>query len=146
MFFLIVGDGTEYSVVQEYIKKHNRNNIKLIRRLPKDDYDSMVGACDVGMIFLDHRFTIPNFPSRLLSYMQAKIPVIAATDVHTDVGTVVVNGGFGWWCESNDSLPFKRMINQVLKDNLTEKGINGFDYLKKNYTSELSFSIIVSHL
>ncbi|EKC47374.1 hypothetical protein OBE_15744, partial [human gut metagenome] len=48
-----------------------------MRRLPKEDYDIMVAACDVGMIFLDYRFTIPNFPSRLLSYMQAKIPVLA---------------------------------------------------------------------
>ena len=28
------------------------------------------------MIFLDSRFTIPNFPSRLLSYLQAGLPVI----------------------------------------------------------------------
>ena len=43
-------------------------NMKLMSKLPKDDYDRMVAACDVGLIFLDHRFTIPNFPSRLLLY------------------------------------------------------------------------------
>ena len=51
--------------------------MKLMQRLPKEDYDRLVAACDVGMIFLDHRFTIPNFPSRLLGYMQAGLPVLA---------------------------------------------------------------------
>ena len=44
----------------------------------KEDYELMISACDVGLIFLDHRFTIPNFPSRLLAYMQAGLPVLQA--------------------------------------------------------------------
>lgn len=43
-------------------------NVKLMSRLPKEDYDAMIGSYDDVMIFLDHRFTIPNFPSRLLLY------------------------------------------------------------------------------
>ena len=66
-------------------------------------------------IFLDHRFTIPNFPSRLLGYMQAKLPVLACTDKNTDIGKVVVEGGFGWWCESNDVGEFGRVVERVLK-------------------------------
>ena len=66
-YFLIVGDGTEYGKIEEFVKSSNQNNIRLMKRLPQEDYDTMVGACDVGMIFLDHRFTIPNFPSRVLS-------------------------------------------------------------------------------
>ena len=57
-----------------------------MRSLPKADYETIVASCDVGMIFLDHRFTIPNFPSRMLSYMKAKIPILAVTDPNTDVG------------------------------------------------------------
>ena len=77
VFFLIVGNGTEYRVLEEYAQTTGQKNLKLMQRLPKEDYDNLVGACDVGLIFLDYRFTIPNFPSRLLSYMQAKLPVLA---------------------------------------------------------------------
>ena len=90
VFFLIVGDGTEFAKIEAYVNEDKPSNVKLMKRLPKEDYDKMVGACDVGMIFLDHRFTIPNFPSRLLSYMQAKIPVLACTDVNTDIGKIAV--------------------------------------------------------
>lgn len=67
VFFLIVGDGTEYGKLEDYYKNSNQKNMKLMKRLPKENYDRMVAACDVGMIFLDHRFAIPNFPRRLLS-------------------------------------------------------------------------------
>ena len=106
-FFLIIGDGTEYERFESFISENHPDNVKLMRRLPKEDYDKLVAASDVGMIFLDHRFTIPNFPSRLLNYMQAKVPVLACTDPNTDIGKVIEEGGFGWWCESNDAVAFQ---------------------------------------
>ena len=141
VFFLIVGDGTEYHLLGDYVEKEKPTRVKLMRRLPKEDYDTLVGACDVGMIFLDHRFTIPNFPSRLLSYMQAKLPVLAATDPNTDVGNVIVEGGFGWWCESNDLQGFIRIL---LTDFDKAMGNISFDYLKKHYSVEESYRTIES--
>ena len=85
-----------------------------MRRLPKEDYDRMIGSCDVGLLFLDYRFTIPNFPSRMLSYMSAKLPVLACTDRNTDVGKVITDGKFGWWCESGNVEVFYRMIKNIV--------------------------------
>lgn len=141
-FFLIVGDGTEYGVLERYMEHHKPANVKLMKRLPKEDYDTMVGACDVGLIFLDHRFTIPNFPSRLLAYMQAKLPVLACTDPNTDIGKVIVNGGFGWWCESKNAQDFEGIIIRTKKYDIKALGKAAYDYLKDNYTVELSYSII----
>lgn len=135
VFFLVVGNGTEFGKLEAYANDAGHKNFKLMSRLPKDDYDTMVGACDVGLIFLDHRFTIPNFPSRLLSYMQAKIPVLAVTDPNTDLGKVIVDGGFGWWCESNDAGAFKGLVESAVHAGTGTMGENGFDYLKKYYCS-----------
>lgn len=142
-YFLIVGDGTEYGVLESYVESEKPQNVKLMKRLPKDDYDTMVGACDVGLIFLDHRFTIPNFPSRLLAYMQAKLPVLAATDPNTDIGKVIVDGGFGWWCESNDAEKVKLLIQSAAAtDNEMAKN-NGWEYLKRNYSTAQSYNVIM---
>lgn len=132
-YFLIVGDGTEYGKLEAYLNEEKPNNMKLLQRLPKEDYDRMVAACDVGLIFLDHRFTIPNFPSRLLSYMQAGLPVIACTDPNTDIGTTIVDGGFGWWCESNDSKTFLALVNKVQNKNIFEYKENAWRYLNRFY-------------
>ena len=145
-YFLVVGDGTEYRKLDEYASSANQENFKLMKRLPKNDYDTMVGACDVGMIFLDHRFTIPNFPSRLLSYMSAKLPVLAVTDPNTDIGKTVVDGGFGWWCESNDSADFVKAVEEALKADISDMAEAEFGFLQKSYSSDNVYSIIRSLL
>lgn len=131
ILFIIVGDGTEFGKIETFMSREKPANVRLMRKLPKDEYDKLVAACDVGLIFLDHRFTIPNFPSRLLGYMQAKIPVFAITDPNTDIGKIVVDGGFGWWCESNDVDSVANTIELIVKNlqklvdnNLREKEFN----------------------
>lgn len=142
VFFLIVGDGTEYKKIENFIEEENLQNVTLLRRLPKDDYDKMIAVCDVGMIFLDHRFTIPNFPSRLLAYMQAALPVLACTDPNTDIRQVIEEGEFGWWCESNDMASFDVLISSILTDDLKRKGDNGYAYLKAHYSVAASYAVI----
>lgn len=145
MFFMIIGDGTEYSKLQRYMQEEKSSNMRLQKRLPKDDYDAMVAACDVGMIFLDHRFTIPNFPSRILGYMQARIPVLACTDPNTDVGKVITEGGFGWWCESNSVENFARIISDICSLDLKPLGDNGYRLLNEKYAVQKSYDIIMKH-
>lgn len=141
--FLVVGDGTEYGLVEEYTRS-NQRNVMLMKHLPKEDYDTMVGACDVGLIFLDHRFTIPNFPSRLLTYMQAKLPIFACTDSNTDIGKIIINGGFGWWVESDDVDKVRNCIEKILSEDLIEKGNKGFLYEKAHYSIHKTYETIIA--
>lgn len=142
-YFFVVGDGTEYGKIENFFREEKPMNMQLIQRLPKDEFEQLVAACDVGMIFLDHRFTIPNFPSRLLSYMQAAIPVLACTDPNTDIGEVITDGGFGWWCESNDVNVFCGTVDGICTGYKDPKGQNGYDLLKKEYSSEVGYKIIM---
>lgn len=148
VFFLIIGSGTEYRKLKAFVNKSKQQNVKLMSGLPKEDYDRMVGICDVGMIFLDYRFTIPNFPSRLLTYMQAGLPVFAATDVNTDIGKIITENGFGWWCESKLSniTEFRGIVKEIVNldiEKLFNKGRQGFDYLKAEYSVENACKIII---
>ena len=145
-YFLIVGAGTEYGKLEQFVSSEKPTNVKLMKRLPKEDYDTMVGACDVGLIFLDHRFTIPNFPSRLLAYMQAKLPVLAVTDPNTDIGKVIVDGGFGWWCESDDADGFYACVNKAISSKTILIGENGYSFLRENYTVQRSYQMILQKI
>lgn len=145
-YFLIVGDGTEFGKIEAYVNKDKPSNVRLMKKLPKEDYDKMVGACDVGMIFLDHRFTIPNFPSRLLSYMQAKIPVLAVTDPNTDIGKVIVDSGFGWWCESDDVGAFTKNVEQIINRDNNDVRKKEWSYLNENYSVNKGYEIIIHHI
>lgn len=147
VFFLIVGSGTEYTKLQNFMDENKYFNMKLYNYMSKEDFDELVKACDVGMIFLDRRFTIPNFPSRLLTYQEFSKPVIAATDPNTDIGSIIEGGEFGFWCISGELEEFNNKLNYMItnKDVLEKMGINSRRYLENHYTVSIAREIIMNH-
>ncbi|WP_304236008.1 glycosyltransferase family 4 protein [Jiulongibacter sediminis] len=147
-FFLIVGSGTEYKKIESFIKKINSKNSRLLGYLPKNEFDELLSTADVGLVFLDYRFTIPNFPSRLLSYLEFKIPVLLATDVSTDIGAIAEENNFGLWAQSNDISTFNTHLNFFLENKKLriKMGEAGFDFLKKNYSISISYEKIISKI
>jgi glycosyltransferase involved in cell wall biosynthesis len=148
IFFLIVGSGTEYGRIQAHLEIGQHPNAKLIRILPKDEYDVLLAECDVGLIFLDPRFTVPNFPSRLTAYMEAAIPMIAATDTSTDIKDVLLESGSGIWVQNGDLDGFMGAVDRLSKDTVLRHrmGQKGREYLEKHYTVSRAYEIIMSHL
>lgn len=134
-YFVIAGSGTERHLLEKYIKEEKPSHVKLLEQLPKDEYDKMIACCDVGLIFLDHRFTIPNFPSRLLSYMQADLPVLACTDPNTDIGKVITDGNFGWWHESDSAEGFSQLIDEIASSNILEYKNKSREYICHFYSA-----------
>ena len=145
-FFFICGSGTEFPALQAFAETEDLPNVKVLSSLPHDDYEDMVPACDVGLLFLDCRFTIPNFPSRLLSYMQARLPVLCCTDPNTDVGDVCQGGGFGWKCLSNDVSSFCTAVDSACAADREAMGAKSYEYLLANYTAEQGCRIIMKGL
>ncbi len=146
IFILIVGSGTEYHKIENAIQQFKLKNTALYNYMPKEEYDCLLQVCDVGMIFLDYRFTIPNFPSRLLAYMEAKKPILAIVDEATDVGKVIEEGHFGWSCKSNSVDVVKQKIEKIIESHdLQEYGTNAYEYLIKNYTVQECYEVIMKH-
>lgn len=145
-YFVLVGNGTEYNKLDTWVKVQNsKNSVKLMQRLPVEDYDILVRSCDVGLIFLDHRFTIPNYPSRLLSYLENKMPVVCATDVNTDIGKIAEKNGYGYWCESEKPEDFTALVDKMLVADRKAMGEKGYQFLKENYLVEHTYNVIMSH-
>lgn len=144
IFFVIAGSGTEFSKVLSWFNTNNPRNAKLLAGMPNKEYNKLIQSCDVGMIFLDRRFTIPNFPSRLLSFLENKMPVIAATDPNTDLGKIMEENKFGLWSENGNLKGFTQNID-ILKQPIVRStmGGNGYNYLLKNYTVTHSYSTIL---
>jgi glycosyltransferase involved in cell wall biosynthesis len=146
-FFLIVGDGTEYQNFINWIQKESIDNTLLIKELQKSEFDEIINLSHVGLIFLNPLFTIPNFPSRILSYMQNSLPVICATDIVTDIGEIAVENNFGYKCLTSDLDIFFEYVVKLLNYELrTKMGINAFNYLKKEYDVQISYEKIIQKI
>lgn len=145
-FFLVVGNGTEYQKLSMWYSNSCAENVRLMAKISKEDYEMLVKACDIGMIFLDHRFSIPNYPSRLLDYLKNKLPVICATDVNTDIGKIAEENGYGYWCESVKPEDFTALVDKVLASDRKVMGERGYCYLKNHYLVDNSYETIMKHL
>ena len=146
--FLIVGNGTEYHKLENWFINTKTDNVSLFPRLPKEDYDALVQSCDIGLIFLDHRFQIPNYPSRLLSYLEYKMPIIAATDINTDIVTIAEKNGYGYCCESKYVESFTACVNKYITtpDTIRKMGERGYQFLLDNYQVDSTYQKIISHI
>ncbi len=144
--FLIVGNGYDYPKLEAWHRENRQKSVSLFQRLPKADYDQLANACDVGLIFLDYRFTIPNYPSRLLPYLMNKKPILAATDPNSDIGSIAEANGYGIWSPSNDVKAFTEALNRMLKSDLHSMGEKGYEFYLNNYTTQHTYNAIISHL
>jgi len=148
VFFLIVGSGTEFERVRCFFDKNKPLNAKLLKGLQKVDYDILLNACDVGLIFLHKNFTIPNIPCRLLSYLEMGMPVIAATDVNTDLNDIITNSKCGYWLESGDDEAMQKAISNMMSNQLffNEMKINGLNLLHNEYTVTRTYDLILKEM
>lgn len=146
-FIMIIGGGNRYELLNSWFTQNRPNNAKLIHHMAREEYDKIESVCDVGMIFLDKRFTIPNFPSRMLSYMESKLPLLICTDTATDIGSIAAENGFGLWSESGDLESFNKNFNFLIEseESRIKMGKVGFEFLKKKYDVSVCYSIIINH-
>lgn len=144
--FLIIGDGVEYNNIEAWFKNENPINASLFKRLPKLDFEMLTRACDAGLVFLDHRFTIPNYPSRSLSYMMNKLPLLIASDVVSDMGPIAKRNGFGYWCESNSVDAFNDVLDKMLSSDLKSMGEKGYEFLCNNFLVSNTYETILKHI
>ena len=145
---MIVGSGTEYAKIEKHILSTRPVNVALHNYLPKAEYDELLRSADVGLIFLDPRFTIPNFPSRLTAYMESSIPIIAATDVNTDLKDVLIESKSGFWSVSGDLDSFLNNARRLAQDQelRLKMGLNGRIYLEEHYDVTKTVEILLKHL
>jgi glycosyltransferase involved in cell wall biosynthesis len=143
-YFLIIGNGTEYTKLKAWFDRHKPYNANLINTLIESEYDKIVSCSDVGLILLRSEFTVPNFPSRILTYLEYKKPILSITDLATDIGSISENAGFGIWAKYGDLESILKKI-QFFESNVTkriEMGEAGHSFFIKNYDVKITFNKI----
>lgn len=141
--FVFVGNGSEVSRVEQAAAE--LPNMQFIPFMPPEEYERFMESCDVGIISLDHRFTIPNYPSRALGYMAMAKPILAATDPVTDIRELVTQEAqCGLWCSSDDVDGFIDCVKRFLSDAAFCKtcGQNGRKYLEAHFDVQTSVAKI----
>jgi glycosyltransferase involved in cell wall biosynthesis len=148
LHFLLVGRGTERRRLAEAIAAKGLTNVTQISHLPRPEYEALARECDIGLVCLDPRFTIPNFPSRVLSYFEIRLPVLAALDRATDFGRMLDEAQAGFWCHTGDLASFQYQLDRMASDPQlrAHMGASGRRYLETHFTSSRAYEIISKHI
>ena len=143
--FLIVGKGTWFNKIQKFQNKEQPDNMIIQKQVSSANFRDILIASDIGLIFLNPKFTIPNFPSRLNSYLQVGLPVIACTDSVSDIGDIIEKANCGFKIISGDIQKVDAVINNILGSPLflEQMSINARKLFEKEYTSAKTYSIII---
>lgn len=78
--------------------------------------------------------------------MQAGLPVLACTDPNTDVGKVVEDGGFGWWCGSCDTAGVNAAVLAACSADTNDMGTRAWIVLNEQYNVSGVYETIVNGL
>lgn len=142
--FVLVGRGTEKEKIEQFTINNKISNVLVLDELQRDEYQFLVSESDIGLIFLNKSFTIPNYPSRVLSYFEAGLPILAATDNNTDFRALIEKSKSGYWTLSGDLEGFREKLNKLIesKDLRVKMGEAGRAYLETNLNVSISVEIL----
>ena len=129
--FIFVGNGTEKEKLKRRVQELGMQNVTFIDSLNRFEYQKLLGACDVGLISLDPRFTFPNFPSKILDYLRSGLPIVALLDQYalSDSGRLIRESRFGFASGSNkefESSILKLFHNRSICNEFSENGKRHF--------------------
>ncbi|WP_152266619.1 glycosyltransferase family 4 protein [Agriterribacter humi] len=148
IIFLVMGNGTRRKYLEQMAADYALTNLVIKDAVPRQDYQKLVCSADVGLISLSEKFTIPNIPSKTLSYFNARIPVLAAIDANTDYGALLEKAGAGLWSLTGDMEKYKQNFDTLYNDSALRKqmGENGYNYLFKYLTVNITYQTILNHI
>jgi glycosyltransferase involved in cell wall biosynthesis len=144
VFFIIGGSGTHFNYIRNQLEGLSHQNFFLYKWLPQEDFDRVLATSDVGLILLSSQYTYPQFPSRLLSYLDTSMPVLCAVDRATDIGAIVERSNCGRSVYHGELEDFIDAIKWFAEhpEERSSMGRNARSLLLEQYTSSLACKII----
>lgn len=144
--FVILGKGAYLNVIKGMSNEKKLTNVVFKDFLPQDQYLAFLASCDVGLIILNEKMASPNFPSKSLSYLNMKVPILAALDHTTDFGMYLLENNAGLWGYSDDIPTLKERLlsyynSKELREQVKE---NGYRLFKEELTTERAYERIIN--
>jgi glycosyltransferase involved in cell wall biosynthesis len=101
-----------------------------------EEYAELVKEADIGVLTLTAKNTTPAVPAKLMGYLAAGVPVIAAVHRESDALRIVREASCGFGALSSDSVAILEAFRAAYaaRGRLRELGENGRRYLEKHFT------------
>jgi glycosyltransferase involved in cell wall biosynthesis len=117
--FLFIGKGMETNKLRGLAANLGLSNVVFLERVERKVYESLMLTCDVGLVSLSPKFSIPNFPSKTMDYIKFNLPILAALDkcALADYGHFIENSAkVGLCCDAENMEMYKKNLLRLYED------------------------------
>lgn len=123
LFFLFVGGGRLVPLIEERIAS-GADNILLRPRAPRQEFLSLLSACDAGIVATVPELDVPTFPIKTMDYVRALLPVVAAVEQASELPAFLARWNLGVSLPAGNAEALLAAVSELI-DN--EKFADGFE-------------------
>lgn len=113
---VVVSEGMGEARLRDMLREHPLPNLRLLPFQPMDDYPDILAAADVLVALLEPTAGTFSVPSKVLSYLCAGRPVLAAIPPENLAARTIERAGAGLVVPANDEESFLVAGKQLLVD------------------------------
>lgn len=141
-YFVFSGHGSKAEYISERL--HSCKNVILADKMSRAETERFAAESNVGVVTLDYRFRAPYWQETAVTYMENRLPVLAATDPATDFRNLLKDNHCGLWCASNDIFTFCNLIKALAQDEQLreELGKNALIYAQERLDVSVSVRLL----
>lgn len=112
LFFLIIGQGPLEKEIAAAADEGG--NIVVKPRVPREQYLTLLAACDVGLVCTVPGVDVPTFPSKTIDLLRAGLPIAASVENTTDYAEFIRSNGIGIAVEAGSGQRFLDAICTIV--------------------------------
>lgn len=147
--FVIIGKGVKKDALQDMAKEQDLTNMIFLDFMPREDYLRFVKSADLGLISIHGNNAAPTCPSKALSYMSLKIPILALINKNNDYGQILADKAkAGFWAVASDKERVYNLFDMIYSDAQLRKnmGENGYNFLCENLTTDKVYAEMIKQM
>jgi len=114
LFFLIIGQGPLAEEIA--LAAADNGNIAVEPRIPREEYLTLLAACDVGIVCTVPGVDVPTFPSKTIDLLRAGVPIAASVERTTDYADFVRDNQVGVAVEAGSAERLLGAITAIVDD------------------------------
>jgi glycosyltransferase involved in cell wall biosynthesis len=130
---LVVTEGMGRTYLEEQRAVHGLDNLWLWDYVPYDELEALLGAADVCLVLLEADAGRYSAPSKVLTYLAAGRPVVAAIPTGNLAATTIERAQAGVVVRPGDYAAFTAALRQVLADDPAVLGGNARRYAEATF-------------
>lgn len=147
--FVIIGKGVMKDALVQMAEEQKLTNMIFMDFMPRNDYLKFVKSADLGLISIHGNNAAPTCPSKVLSYMSLKIPVLALINQNNDYGQILEEKAkAGFWAVASDKELVYRLFDKIYADAQLrrERGENGYKFFCEYLTTDKVFAEMIKQM